>query len=220
LIFKISEPGLDHLDSAEAKKNDPYYNVIKPEHELTIRDLNMNREIFTGIEKNVFRVDAEGSIILPLIGEVSVGGLNRQQASEKIRRAYEEKELRAPLIDLQISNMQVVILGEVSKQGTYPLNRENYELIDLLGDAQGFSANANTAKIKIFRGERRKPEAIHVNMRDYSFMSSPRLLLRSGDIVYVEPKISALKIKKAQEYSSFVQLGLVLISTLLIVINR
>jgi polysaccharide export outer membrane protein len=198
-----------------------YYNVIKPEDELLVRDLNHPEIVPTaGTEKNVYRVDADSNIHLPLVGKVKVGGLNRQQAAEKIKEAYGETELKAPIIDVQISNIHVTILGEVTRQGNYPISREDYELADLLGDAQGFSANADTETLKIFRGYRRAPTVIPVNMSHYCFMSNPDLVMRSGDIVYVAPKSSALKLKNAQQYSGLVQLGLLSLSTLFIIINR
>lgn len=198
-----------------------YYNQIKPEDELLITDLHSEASIlWPGTAKNVFKVNADSCVSLPLIGRVKVAGLDRQQASKIITKAYGESEFKTPNIDVQISNMRVTILGEVIRQGSYPILREDYELTDLLGDAQGFSVNANTEALKIFRGDRRHPTIISVNMNDYNFFVNPALVLKSGDLIYVAPRVSTLKLKNAQQYSGFAQLGLVLISTLFILINR
>lgn len=142
-----------------------YYNIIQPEDELAINNLqdieliaksagsnsqNMSNGAQGGYSP--FKVDANGDVLLPKIGKLHLAGLNRAQAAEKIQKAYEEKELKAPLIDVRIANAYITVLGDVSKQGKFLITREDYELIDLLGDAGGLLPTANKKMVKIFRG--------------------------------------------------------------------
>lgn len=205
-----------------------YYNIIKPEDELAIADLQditilVRKENLRNDLRNdnyaTFRVDAKGEINLPLIGKVNVGGLNRMQAAERIEIKYKEKELKQPLIDVRINNMYVVLMGEVAKQGKYILNREDYELIDLLGEAGGLTPIANKRMVKIFRGDRLNPQVIKVNLEDYAFLKDQGLRLKSKDIIYVEPRSSALKARNAQAYTTFFQIGFVVLNTILLIIN-
>ncbi|RYG09781.1 MAG: hypothetical protein EOO07_23270 [Chitinophagaceae bacterium] len=206
-----------------------YYNLIKPEDELAIRNVqDMNlivRNTQSGANSNTqqtfttFKVNANGEVVLPKIGAVKVAGMNRTEAAAVLQKAYEVKELNAPLIDVRIANAYIVLLGEVGKQGKYIIDREDYELIDLLADAGGVNINANRKMVRIFRGDRANPEIIMVNLNDYNFIKDPKLKLRARDIVYVEPRRIASSSQNFQAYSTFVQVGLVVLNTALIIYN-
>lgn len=204
-----------------------YYNLIKPEDELAIRnvqDMSLIVRSMDGTSQaqqsyTTFKVNAKGEVVLPKIGAISVAGLNRTAAAKVLQKAYEVKELNAPLIDVRIANAYIVLLGEVGKQGKYIIDREDYELIDLLADAGGINFSANKKMVKIFRGDRANPEIILVNLNDYNFIKDPRLKLRAKDIVYVEPRRVASNSQNLQVYSSFIQAGLVILNTALIIYN-
>lgn len=205
-----------------------YYNLIKPEDELAISDLQdisllvrSNKERYTPRTDSyaIFQVNEKGMISLPLLGQVKVAGLNRLEAGNHIQNLYEQKELRKPLIDVRINNLYVVLLGEVARQGKYIINREDYELIDLLGEAGGLTPGANKRAVKIFRGDRRDPEIILVNLENYSFLKNKNLRLQSKDVVYVEPRRIVSNAQSAQAYSAFFQVGFVLLNTVLLIIN-
>lgn len=204
-----------------------YYNLIKPEDELAIRNVqdmslivrnteggNQTQQIYT-----TFKVSGNGEVVLPKIGAIKVAGLNRTEAAKILQKAYEEKELNAPLIDVRIANAYIVLLGEVGKQGKYIIEREDYELIDLLADAGGVNFNANKKMVRIFRGDRANPEIIMVNLNDYNFIKDPKLRLQAKDIVYVEPRRIASSSQNFQAYSTFIQAGLVVLNTALIIYN-
>jgi polysaccharide export outer membrane protein len=213
------------INGSEQPKD--YYNLIQPEDELAINnlqdiDLIVKRSeggnsSTSGTTYATFRVNANGEIKLPKLGLMKVAGLNRAQAAKKIQEAYEQSQLKAPLIDVRIANAYVVVLGEASKQGKFIIDRENYELIDLLADVGGLLPTANKKTLKIFRGDRANPEIILVNLQDYNFLKNPKLKLRAKDIIYIEPKRSALASQNLQTYSAFIQIGLVVLNTALII---
>ncbi len=205
-----------------------YYNLIKEEDELAIRNVQDMDLIVKSTGTNnaisqqtysTFKVNANGEVILPKIGAVKVAGLNRTSAAAVIQKAYEAKELNAPLIDVRIANAYIILLGEVGRQGRYIIEREDYELIDLLGDAGGVNPGANRKMVRIFRGDRANPEIIQVNLNDYSFLKNPKLKLQAKDVIYVEPKRIVSTSQNFQPYSSFIQVGLVMINTLLLIYN-
>ena len=210
------------------EKGKSYYNLIQPEDELAITDLQdisilipkerLRNEAGTDNHAK-FKVGAMGFIELPLIGKVKVGGLTREQAAELITSKYKEKELRHPIIDVKISNLYVVALGELGKPGKYLIGREDVELIDLLAEAGGLSPLANKRMVKIIRGDRSNPTVIKVNLENYDFLKDPMMKLRSRDIVYVEPRNSAAKAQHVQAWAPLFQVGFVALNTILLIIN-
>lgn len=205
-----------------------YYNKIRPEDELAIADL---QDISILVRKEhirndlrddqyaTFKVNAEGEVSLPVIGATKVAGLNRDEAARLITARYEEKELKKPLIDVRINNLYVSLLGEVTRQGKYVVNREDYELIDLLAEAGGLTDLANKRRVKIFRGDRSNPEVILINLENYAFLKNEKLRLKSRDIIYVEPRTGAKTARNVQPYTAFFQIGFVALNTILLIIN-
>jgi polysaccharide export outer membrane protein len=207
--------------------HEEYYNVIRPEDELSIRNLQ-NKSLIVGLRlddltqpqtNTVYKVDGDGNIFLPILGKMRIAGLNRMQAAAKIQMAYQAQELKDPIIDVQIVNMYVTVLGEVNKQGKFLISREDLQLIDLLGEVGGLTTDANKKSIKIIRGDRSDPEVILVNLDKYDFLKDKNLRLKSGDVVYVEPK-RGLNFHNLKGYAGFVQLGILAINCLLIIYNR
>ena len=98
-----------------------YYNTIKPEDELAIRNVqdmnlivrssegsnNQTQQVYT-----TFKVNANGEVVLPKIGAIKVAGLNRTEAANLLQKAYEVKELNAPLIDVRIANAIELMLAQ------------------------------------------------------------------------------------------------------------
>ncbi|MCJ0742457.1 polysaccharide biosynthesis/export family protein [Pedobacter montanisoli] len=204
------------------------YNLIKPEDELAIRNyqnMDLITKPLTGTTNAyqgnyiTYKVNQNGEVSMPKIGWIKVAGLTRNQAAKLIQQAYEKDELNAPLIDVRIVNAYIVLLGEVGKQGKYIIDREDYELIDLLGDAGGLLPSANRKMVRIFRGSRENPEIILVNLNDYDFIKNPKLKLKAKDIVYVEPRSAFANSQNLQSYNLFIQTGLIVINTLLIIYN-
>lgn len=208
-------------------ESESYYNLIKAEDELAIKnvqDMSLIAPMTTGSNNatqtasyTTFKVGATGEVVLPKIGAIKVAGLNRKQAAEAIQKAYELKELNAPLIDVRIANAYVILLGEVEKQGKFVIEREDYELIDLLADAGGLTPEANKKMLRIFRGDKNNPEIIFVNLSDYSFLKDPRLKLRAKDVVYIEPRRASVSSQNFQAYSTFIQIGFTVVNALLLI---
>lgn len=204
------------------------YNIIKAEDELAISDLQdisllvrTERETYNQRTDSyaIFKVNQQGFVSLPIIGPVKVTGLNKTEAAALIQTLYAKKELKKPLIDVRINNLYVILIGEVLKPGKYLINREDIELIDLLGEAGGLSPAANKKLVKIFRGDRTNPEIILVNMQDYSFIKNKNLRLKSRDVIYVEPKRIVSSSQSIQAYSSLFQVGFLFLNTILLIVN-
>jgi len=203
------------------------YNLIRPEDELSIRNLQ-NKGLIVGVSKETalqsqltttYKVDRLGNIHLPIIGQVSVLNLSKGEAAIEIQKQYVLHELQDPIIDVEIVNMHVTVLGEVTKQGKYLLAREDMQLIDLLGEVGGLTPDANKKSVKIIRGDRSNPEIILVNLSKYDFVKNKNLQLRSGDIIYVEPK-RGMNFHNLRGYAGFVQLGILALNCILIISNN
>ncbi len=198
---------------------------IKPNDLLSIRNLQDISLVSTGDSKGsvnsatIFRVDADGSVILPGLGAVPVGGLSRQQATGKIQSEYKRTLLKDPIIELSIVNLKVTLLGEFASQGEFLLDDDEVNVIDIIGKAGGLSPRADPKSLKIIRGDRLNPEIIYVNLKNINSLGNPKLILQNNDILYIEPLGSFNTSDRLQRASSVLQPILLVINFALIVYN-
>ena len=207
-------------------KNQVYdYYRIKPNDMLAIRNLQDISFISSGAESKgssgitTFRVENDGGVILPVIGKVSVEGLSRLEASNKIQSLYKQNLLKDPIIELTVVNLKVTLLGEFNGKGNFLLEKENTSLIDIIGMAGGLSPRANPKSLKIIRGDRSNPEIIYVNLTNINSLANPKLILQNNDILYIEPLAVYNISERFQRISTLLQPVLFLMSTAILIIS-
>ncbi len=100
------------------------------------------------------RVDADGTINMPLIGTLNVLGLSPREASSRVARALVRgRFLRNPQVSLAITGRavySVFISGAVANQGRQTI-RERTRLNEVL-EASGLTANADLRRVQLTRG--------------------------------------------------------------------
>jgi polysaccharide biosynthesis/export protein len=114
----------------------------------------------------MYSVHTDGAITLPLIGDLSVGGLT-PVAIEPLITAALSKYIVKPLVTVTVQavfSRKYYIDGEVARAGEFPLQAPT-TVLDALSRAGGFRDFANLKKIYILRGDKRIPfnykEVIH-----------------------------------------------------------
>lgn len=203
----------------DAGKVDLYY-TIKPNDEIAIKNVQNKEFGANTAEGNTsssstvasFKVDLDGFLNLPAIGKVQVGGLTKNEATLKIQNLYAQKLLNDPIITLNIINLKVTLLGEFNKQGNFLLERENTNLIDILGEAGGITKTADPKTLKIIRGDKANPEIIYVNLNDVNSLASKKLILQNNDIIYIQSTKGAALSERLQSFNSIIQPLLVIVN--------
>jgi polysaccharide biosynthesis/export protein len=102
------------------------------------------------------RVDAKGTVNLPLVGEVRVYGENLSEAERSIEAAYRDgRFLRNPQVTVAVEEYaprEVSIQGQVKNAGRYALPIEStMSVLDLVTKAGGFTDTAQGTAVKITR---------------------------------------------------------------------
>jgi len=90
-------------------------------------------------------VSPDGTVTLPMIGDVNVNGMDEQAAARAIEAALVAKGmLLHPLVSVLVAayaGQDVSVLGEVARPGVYPYSY-HHRLLDLISAASGLSPNA------------------------------------------------------------------------------
>src|SRR5262245_30077070 len=100
------------------------------------------------------RVGSDGSITMPLIGQVHAAGLTTGQLQQNLTKRF-SSYVNDPQVTVRIYNPTsrvFFVLGEVTKPGMYPL-MSGEVLSQALAAAGGPTEYANLRKIKIMRRE-------------------------------------------------------------------
>lgn len=102
------------------------------------------------------RVDARGIVNLPLIQEISIGGMTVVEAQAVIEKAYREgRFLRAPQVTVSVEEYaprEVSISGQVRNPGRYALpNESTYSVVELVLKAGGITDIGKGTAVTISR---------------------------------------------------------------------
>jgi polysaccharide export outer membrane protein len=97
----------------------------------------------------VERVSADGTILLPLIGQIDINGLTLSQISQKIAEMLADGYIIDPQVNIFIQEFRskkAFIMGEVNKPGLHVLHGTT-TFLELLSEAGGLTKNAGDRAI-------------------------------------------------------------------------
>lgn len=129
-------------------------------------------------------VKPDGTIALPLIGEVSAAGNTTSQLAGLLVKLY-SKYKKSPSISVAIREFRVdriYILGQVHRPGEYQI-RLGLGILELLASAGGPTTRADLRKSVVIRG---KTETIPLDLLEaFAKNKSPDVKLMPGDVLYL-----------------------------------
>lgn len=99
------------------------------------------------------RVDASGSVEMPLIGSVRASGLTPSELSAEIAGRLGVRYLRSPRVNVTVveaASQKVTVDGAVNKPGVY-LMRGQTSLLQALAMAEGPTRTADIESVAVFR---------------------------------------------------------------------
>lgn len=163
---------------------------------------------------NSYTVDEEGYISFSFIDRLFVRGMTVEEARKKIQEVLNEYFNETTAI-VKLINFQVSIMGEVSKPGTYTIDKEYANMLQAISLAGGIKDFANIEKVKLVRQTPTGSKVIMVDLSNIEMLSSDYFHLMPNDVIYIEP----LKMK-SYAYSSFPYSVLIsAVSTVIVVIS-
>ena len=136
-----------------------------------------------------YTVDNNGYINFPVLGQVKVEGMTREQIAAYLTDQIKEKELiKDPVVTVEFMNLGVSVLGEVNKPGRISINRDNMTILDALSEAGDLTIFGTREKVLVLRQENGKQRVYGVNLCSADqIYSSPVYYLQQNDVVYVIP---------------------------------
>jgi polysaccharide export outer membrane protein len=222
-------------DSISVKKNqaDISNYRIQPQDNLQIRDVQNSKIIVDLAAGNTttpnsgalntpvetVQVEEDGTVPLTGLGRVRVEGLTRLEAMNKIQKLYQDSFLKAPMIELKITNLKVNVFGEVKSPGSFQLIKDRTPLTDILAAAGGLTDKADEKNVKIVRGTGPNPTEIIIDLSDIHSKTDPRAVLQNGDLIYIKQNDKTVRNDALQNFTTIIQPALIVISALILILS-
>ena len=134
------------------------------------------------------RVSEEGSITLPLLGSVQVGGLTKDKAEKKLAELLDKyvKNAQVSVFIKEYQSSRVAVIGAVEKPGMYELvGRQN--LLQMISQAGGFKENAANEIYVLREGQDGNTASISIDLEDLLLNGNQKLNipLQPNDVINV-----------------------------------
>lgn len=196
------------LSDSAMKVTEPREITVRPKDKLSIivscrdsRVSNMfnlpiiSQQVGTDVNYNQSRglsgytVDLDGNIDFPILGEMKVQGMTREEVAALIKSELVSQDLvKDPVVTVEFMNLAVSVMGEVIRPGRYNIDRDHFTILDAISQAGDLTIFGNRENVLVLRheGGEQKVYAINLNSAGQIY-SSPAYYLQQGDVVYIEP---------------------------------
>lgn len=161
------------------------------------------------------QIPSDGTISLPLIGSVSIGGLTLEEGTNLIMAKY-RRFFQYPQVNIYVQSvgpLEVVVAGEVSAPGNYIMSRENQSqhrgielptVMDAIERSGGITLSGNPSQVLVRRKPRNGTEQIIAqNLWDFLRTGDrcQNVTLQNGDTIYV-PLATSIDLSENREQAT------------------
>lgn len=136
-----------------------------------------------------YTVSPQGTIDFPVLGEIKVAGMTRDEVAEHIKnRLVNENHCKDAIVNVELSNAYVNVMGEVNRPGRYELTQDNVTILDILSQASDLSVLGQRQNVMVSRRTSDGTQVYNLDLTNMQqLLSSPAFMMQQGDLVYVEP---------------------------------
>lgn len=153
-----------------------------------------------------YLVDQSGNIEFPILGTINVMGKTLDEVKEQIKGTLiNNKLINAPIVKVELLNLKVMMMGEVSSVGVVDVPDGRITLLEAITRSGGLTTNAKEDEIMVIREENNERKMYINNIEDVNIFNSPTYYLQQNDVVYVRPKAAKLS---EREQSSWRYIGM------------
>jgi polysaccharide biosynthesis/export protein len=132
------------------------------------------------------QVADNGSINVPLLGEVTAGGITARELEVNLAKRLGDKYLRDPQVSVfvkEYNSQRVTVEGAVKKPGVFPLKGE-LSLLQAIAGAQGLEEVADS-EVLVFRDVAGQRQTARFNLTEIRSGAAKDPTLAANDVVVV-----------------------------------
>jgi len=192
------------VSSLSAESNVLFNNVLLP--------TTAGANVIANKINDGYLVDKNGFINFPVIGKISLAGLSKEEATEKMTDQI-KAHVKNPIVNVRFLNFKVTVIGEVSHPATFTIGSDKINVLEALGLAGDMTAFGRRENVLIIREKDGVRSTARINLNNKEVLGSPYYYLQQNDIVYVEPD-NKVKVASTAPGNRFIGVWGTLISTI------
>lgn len=208
-IFQESTRNHNNVETLMLEAENEYH--LKTDDKISVSVWN-HKEISIGSIFDIYNanevygrwvmLDNEGKVVLPKIGQITLGGLTISEAQVKLNGYYSEYIKDSSLV-VKVLNREATVLGEVQTPGVYLLEKSQNSILEMIGRAEGMLDYADMRAITLIRND--KKYVIDMSKTNDIQLASINVL--NGDVIYVPSRKGKVFDKKAPTIIPFATLA-------------
>ncbi|GEM55135.1 polysaccharide biosynthesis/export family protein [Flavobacterium branchiophilum] len=168
-------------------------NVGVQSFNMPVSAINVASGTVSGIPKQItYLVKQDGSIEFPVLGKIQVSGLTMLELTEMLKNKL-KTYLNNPIVNIELQNFKVTVLGEVNKPGVYPVNQERITIFEALGLAGDLNITAIRKNVLVIREINKEQKYFNVDLTSKNIFESDVYYLKKNDVVIVAPNNAKIK---------------------------
>lgn len=138
---------------------------------------------------SAYTIDSKGYIDFPILGQIQVAGLTREQTAEYVKQLLiESNQIKDPVVTVEFMNLTVDVLGEVVRPGRFRIDRDGFTVLDALSLAGDLTINGQRENVLLIRRDGQDERSYTIDLTNAgTIYSSPAFYLQQGDLIYVTP---------------------------------
>ncbi len=179
------EKGVEHivheLTSIQPEESAPIVEQMPPVKGYMLGAGDALRVIVYGEPQltSKFKVSDTGTIAMPLIGQVDVGGLTISEAEKMIVARLRDGYIRDPKVSVEVDEYRsFYILGEVREPGVYEY-KAGMNILNAVAIAGGYTYRANKGEMELLSPDQGQNSVIDV---------PPTSEVHPGDIILIKER--------------------------------
>ena len=138
---------------------------------------------------SVYTVDPNGDVDIPVIGQMKVAGLRRDEVAEVVKSELVKRNLvKDPVVTVEFDNLGFNVIGEVNKPGRYSFDRDHLTILDAISMAGDLTIQGERKSVFLMREEGNQRKSYRLNLQSgKELLQSPAFYIQQNDVIYVEP---------------------------------
>ena len=167
-----------------------------------------------GIYLNGYQVGPDGTIQLPVVGQVAVAGKN-MVAVQKAVLSKVDDYFKSASVTVKLLSFNYTVMGEVGHPGVYSCYTNHCTILEAISQASGTTDYSSLKKVMIIRRDGQKALKIHLDLTNPALLNSPGYYIHPADVIYVTPD----RYKNTRLNASLYALLLSTLSTMIVLLK-
>lgn len=161
-------------------------DAVRPFNLVTGAYTPGNANLNSQPKSQTYLIDSEGTIDFPVLGALKLGGLSKKAAIGLLKERL-SIYVTDPIVNIDIVNYKISVLGEVRSPGTFTIPNERITLLEALGLAGDMNITAKRDNVLVIRDVNGKKTYTRVDLTKKDIFTASVYYLKQNDVVYVEP---------------------------------